>query len=397
MKKAGSVCALDQVLKLWEDYCFIGSKLLIEKSTHANAKISEFEIKGPFRYYSELRKHLLENAAEGSYDYNRFSGSMEIEQRYLGELAQIAGSLFSWNHCSRKVLHLSANLQTLLSATSLEGMTWQDVHWPFDSFVITLEDSLIDENGNEYDCILIGRAPFINNPKIKSFYINILSKNLGSYVSINQEKINKMAKKKRLDSDKIHKKLKHMRTDFVKCSHLTTQGFDGTNINPITKPFIESQKDFLNFFSKSGIPTSDIDEYGSLSLYDKVNHLIANVCLFLETLPPKKLIGENESQKEKLVLDVGLLDPTAITKEENIFTVACEGTLSEESQILISEIKNSRIYREKAVHWRRGHWRRIGINNDDSYLKKIWIHPALINKHRLPESALPCGSKTNLI
>jgi hypothetical protein len=276
-------------------------------------------------------------------------------------------------------------------------MTWQDIRWPFDSFVITLDDSLIDDNGNEYDCILIGRVPFINDPKIKSFYINLLSKDLENYIPINREKIDRLAKKKRLYSFKIGKKANHMRMDFVKSCHLTTHGRDGLNKDPITKPFAESLVEYLDFISQNGVPASEVDEYDSLSIYDKANHIIASVCLFLETLPPKKIIGQNEDRPEELVLDVGFPDPTAVNKEENIFLIACDNTLSEESQALVSEIKNSRIYREKRVHWRRGHWRRLGLNDDGSYLKRIWIKPILINKHRLPENTLPSGNRTTLV
>ncbi len=395
MKKAKNIKRLSQALRLWEDVCFLTQKHVEVLAKNHSAEVNPKYKAGAVYHFNEFRSYVLKNAITNHFDSQRFIDDEKDQGYLIGETWSVPANLFSWNKYSRKVFHLTANLQTLLSATSLDGICWNEIKWPFKSFALTLEEPIEDPALKlKFDCILVSEIGGIEKtPQGEIMNFLLLSTKLDEYQPLDREKIEKLSTPRKWNQNKIEKKLKNMTHGYISSFFVTTKGEFGINTDPISKPFAESWKEERGKIEN----TEDPDPYRDYSSIDKIKHLIPSICLFLETLPPKKTIRqEEEEQTDRFVLDIGFPDPTAVNKEENIFTIACENTLSRESQLLISEIKNSRIYREKKVHWRRGHWRRLGLNENGSYIKKIWIRPAFINAHRLPEKTLPSGGKTVL-
>ena len=63
----------------------------------------------------------------------------------LGSLADLPEELSDWTQSSRRVFYLTRELQMLLALTSFEKITWGDIPWPFRSFVIVLEEPIVND------------------------------------------------------------------------------------------------------------------------------------------------------------------------------------------------------------------------------------------------------------
>jgi len=60
-------------------------------------------------------------------------------KQILGYYEAFPLELFTWNRKSRRAFHLPISLEAMLAAATFPEMEWEDVLWPHDSFVISLE------------------------------------------------------------------------------------------------------------------------------------------------------------------------------------------------------------------------------------------------------------------
>ena len=394
------ILRLEQTLKLWEDICFLTKKHLEVLAMINKTEVAYNILNGAIGHSSEFIQHVIQNGTNGYFDYKRFTDSVENQGNLIMKSWVVPYNIFSWNHNSRRVFHMTSDLQTLLSATSLDGICWDDIKWPFRSLALTLEEPITDNNGNEFDCILVSDiASIIKKWKDYEIYdFLLMSKKLDERKNLDRDTLQKRVTPRKWNKDKMERKLMHMGNDYVDHFFVTVKGEFGTHHDFISKPIsislIEAKKE-------AGLACDNEDDttdyYDRCSVYDKAKHLVVSTCLYLATLPPKQFpedwqSAENQREQEP----IGEFSPAAVTTARGVFTLACESKLSQESQETIAEIRQSRISREKCPHWRRGHWRKVwgGKNNPDA--PKIWILPCLVNKNRLPPNSLPPASKTIL-
>jgi hypothetical protein len=385
---------IEAALHLWEDLCLLKNKRLsIWALEHQD--IPRDMPHGPAVHAPEFRKHLLENGAKGDLDCERFVDWEEFGSDMFGDTLFLPIHLFAWNRYSRRVFHLSSELQLLLSATSLKDIRWGEIRWPFKSFVLTLDEPVEDNQGNEFDCVLVTNlSSTINAWRLKGSDIlsfTLLSTRLKEYRPIDREMINKISKPRKWKDEKMQRKMLRMGNDYVKSFTIALTSLKDV---PIEKPTEEIVRDA---FAINGIESrqNEQDSYLSYSLIDKFKHLLASMCLFLQTLPPKKF-PDNWQSAEKQQEATGEFSPAAVFTTNDIFKIECKSTLSRESQETIAAIRQSRIGREKCPHWKRGHWRRVMNYRNNPTAPKIWILPYFVNEHRLPPGSLPVGSKTTL-
>lgn len=385
---------LENLIRLWEDQQFL-TKMLYTVEGLSRTPPVEVGFSGPTANFEGLRNHIVKNAQSGNFDYRKFVNSEEKIDVLSSRGLVIPPALFSWNRYSRRVFHITRDLQTLLSATSLDGIDWSEVQWPFRSFLLVLDEPL-EYLGNRFSSILVTEigsiiAPIKHTTRLSFMF---LSENLETYKPLDRAKIIQRATPRKWDQMKMARKLSHIEGDFY-------EGFDFV----VTDGAYKISGPIMGLLSSSSIPepepvsgsaeaTTD-DSYVRYSLFEKALHLVVSVCMYLSTLPPKKF-PDDWQPREKEMEPIGEYNPAAITTPNGIFTIACESTLSRESQETVAAITESRISREKRPHWRRGHWRKVWGGRNNPEAPRIWIHPSLINKHRLPPHSLPVGSRTTL-
>ena len=111
---------LDQALRLWEDTCFMTNRLAhLERMLVTLGQKIEGEptpLEGAVINWNNLRGDLLRGASAD-----------EINDKYLqgvalGPLHNFPLGLSEWSRNSRRVFHLTEELLTLLSLTSLDGI-----------------------------------------------------------------------------------------------------------------------------------------------------------------------------------------------------------------------------------------------------------------------------------
>ena len=386
MKKEQGAINLDHLLCLWEDFCLIQNIRIQAKSIFG--KVEENDLMRPL-CGEEFRKYILEYKG-GPIDFAKY-----IADYSSGIVASIPLSVLAWNHHSRRIFHLTSESQTLLDATSLGGIKWKDIKFPFESFLVTLEEPIIDSHGTEYDAILLA--------KIDSFFpkhlqqredalieLRLLPTTLAEYKKFSKNE------KRRIDvslHNKNYEEILLFLEEFKRVKNYQT---------PTIHIFPEKLNDDVikDSIPKLGTLTGQADMVKDLAI-DSALHIALNLCLYLENYPPKYVpkkdkecsLQPKKRRKEKF-------DPNAISDELNIFTVKCHFNMTRaEIEQLVKEVKESITGEIRGSYWRRGHWRRKPYcgHIDWKIAPKDWIFSRIINPDRLPNNSLPPGSKATLL
>lgn len=383
MKKTDSVSRLDSLLSLWEDTCFIqkiGAQVNLQ-----NGKIPPNPLDGPLTYAPEFRKFIMK--FNGTFSFTDYPKFMNVNMGNMGNMAIIPLSILAWNHHSRRIFHLPTDIQTILDATSLGGITWEEIRFPFDSFLVTLEDPIVSDDNIEFDCILVSRIDLVsplqkNGPLIE---LRIISKNFSDYKKISN------SERKRADA------LVHNGKYLEVLSFLTSMLSLNSFATPAIHVFWESlkTKTIQDSIPDLGKLTGQPDMVKD-SAMDSALHIVLNLCLYLENFSSSTLVRESKRFELPRKDRKATFDPASVQKISDIFTVKCafKMTRSEIDQI-VKEEKEAKERREVKVHWRRAHWRRKpGCGHIPMKIApKDWIPRKLINAERLPPNSLPPGTK----
>lgn len=405
MRHKERVARLEQGLRLWEDLCFL-MKTYSDSLPYFGFKKPLNTNAGPLLYASELRNHLM-RSIDNYFDYSRFTGSIEMwgQLMHVGSLPQ---DLFSWCRNSRRIFQIPTNLQTILSATSLEGIFWEDVVWPFRSFGLALEEPLIDEHKNKFDFILVsnigGCTPELEG--IESVSFTIFSEKLDEYQPLTEERraeIIKLIKKRGMEyMNKLQKKILFMGQGYMDSFFTTFKGKNGKNLEPVTRPLEEGFKDFhqrmKTLGQQIGVDLAIEDEatddpFRQYSILEKARHLSISFCLYLATIPSFYHPGSDKNWK---TIDSGKINNVKpVTHHSQLCTINFKNNLTKDDHAVASLIRESRSGSTKCPHFRRGHFRkRSGEGDNPHALKCIMVRPALIGRDRLQSGALPTGAKT---
>ncbi len=389
---------LNNSLVLFDDVCFLNKQFVSIDFLKKNGRLlSDEDFVGMLCHHKEFRQHIVDEAVSGNYDIERFfMEDVEAYSEAFKNLSHVPFDLFSWNHYSRRVLSLSKDIQLLLSATSLEGFTWQDIKLPFESFVVVLANPIVGLEDKKYDCILVNRM-LLRDSDDYSLNFTLFPSDFDKYKSLNKAKIARSVKRGRAKKGKIHKKRLHLAGGIVDGFSFQFKGnFNislSDTVESVSKPSVSYEEDvFIPVKNRKIGCNSDEDEYIAYSVYSKVFHLILNVCFHMAFIPPQQTIRHHVHNRKDIQPDP--ID--AITCPNEIFSIGSENDISDTAREAVSEIIKSRKSGNKCVHWRRGHWRRKWGSYGDENAPKTWISPCLVNRGKLPDGSLPMASKSNL-
>ena len=387
------VYRLEQALRYWEDSCFaIAAKYKLQVS---NGEKPGSGLRGLLVNFQHLRKSMLEVFTKDRdelmeqfiYPVEAYDISNDMWTVYF------PFAMLTWSRFSRRVYSIDLDLQMLLEATSLQGVTWSDVHLPFECFAITLDKPLRSAEGTPFDCILVTMADVqrASGPENQELQFVLLDSRLENYKSIAS------AQKDQISSfleRGILRKAERAVSGLFKGSRVSTSVFvlDSTYANV---PILDSdgQLRLRGVFDKR---REDDGDPGNL--WASVMRIVAGTCLYLKTLPARSPYASDWRRAEPMQTNSkrAITDVAEVCAVSSQFKLTCEervafgGTDREPARRLSS--------REKCCHFRSGAWRRPeGHGDDPSYPRTVWQRPAIVRLDKLKPGELPKGANTILL
>jgi hypothetical protein len=122
---------------------------------------------GPVIYRDEFRDHLLKIRTMADYDLQRFAFTDKQRKDMwpvFSNFERFGFGLACWTIHSRRVYHVSEDLQAMLAATSLGDRRLSDIRWPFPSFGISLARPISSEQWQrDFDFLLVSPLPGLEN------------------------------------------------------------------------------------------------------------------------------------------------------------------------------------------------------------------------------------------
>jgi len=380
---------IEKCLRAWEDLWFLveaGSRAMI-----ALGKPPVMDLREPvLQNAPKFRKKLLKNR-QNPVNILDFLPSKLWDQTIYA-LPNFASQIAPWCMHSRRLYFIREDLQAVLNATSLDGVTWEDIYFPFPSFVVCLQKPLKDKSSNDYDLVMVTTTNHeqIGGHEIPVIDFTYIGKACDSYQPLsfaNRENIRYRMEKGQWEHTR------QLVLGFMK------------KIDSPHKPFVRSF--FFGFTSESRalevmstaqmISDNVKKDQGSLwaddvELNNSAVRVIAGMCLYLKTLP----FGSPHQSEWRPVPRSGLPDPRAISNEAQVCTVSsCYKLTTEERVVLgLEGTIEQRASYELSCHFRQGHWRRApGLGHDPNAPKTVHVRPCIVRKDRLREGELPGGSQ----
>ncbi|MBD3359540.1 MAG: hypothetical protein GF365_02430 [Candidatus Buchananbacteria bacterium] len=389
--------SLECSLQIWENLCLLIQ--LFSKFQQKQGLKPDYPLQGPFVHYAEFRNYLKSVGVNPDFEtvIKKFTEPYrEDKSPALGDLAQLAFELALWSSSSRRVYHLTSNMQLLLNATTTKNITWQDVRLPLPSFTILLDEPIKDTDGlAEYDCILVTSG--LSSTGIKEIEFRLIPNDFRHYSKIADEEIKLM--KKFLKQNKKDKLLKRIQKHY---SSIPDPLLSPIFSIPLTEKALQSKVTdsiidlALEFVTQSQAHGHKITIPKGVKVMPEegntATRLIVSLCLYLTTREGSK-IKSKKHQTSKSKKNKSL--PT-ISDCFEIFTINTERKLNPQEKNAFSE-GLKRMDGQICPHWRMGTWRfPPNKANDPEAKKTVWVSPSLVNKHLITENTRPNGSKIHL-
>ncbi len=377
--KIGQITQLENLLVHWENRC------LIMEGGYAQglAENGYSFTKEYFHYAPEFRSYLAHSFGQP------FDGRFIPEEIPDDEGRQTSDILpvffHAWVNSSKRIYHLDKFLANMFLATSLKKVDCEDLHFPFGSFALTLEQPITDMEGNSFDCLLFADSLDLYGKKYLSILLlDIKWKSVKLMDQSVTDKIRWAIRKKRWN--KIDKKIKQYDFDLI------------SNRPNIKRYYIA--RDLW-----TGDITQFVQQYRSLLIeldhddkfWLRVFKILMGVCFFFQNMPN---IIKKVQINPVCLPGAQSKDPEAdkLFKTSQIFTFAHERIISQKEREAFSQLDTDYLTgTAKSPHFRSGHWRRPpGYGQDPNCPKTIWVRPCLINADQLKNDQLPLGSKNIL-
>ena len=376
---------MNELLCHWEKSCLFWHLGDLRENNYLAPKVS-------YPNYTRFRDCILrmsetDIAKEAYLKYVPFPPSQWREE--LSLISTIPTAIIAWNYSSRRVFNLSSDIQNLLDATSLSNIKVRDIKVPFDSFVISLNDPLISEDGTRYDSILACQIelPVSEKKSCRTLELRLLP-----------ERLSEIKKIKSLQLKRYYKIIS--RGGLSSVQKIFSGGKSYTSsADEIAMPAAHFSLEYPDEKIADTVEILRNNKDTEIMGYamDSALHIFTNFCIYLENFPSS---AKKYVQKQKKFTGVKSSRATSgnafIAKTSELFEVSCQFKMQkEEIREIVSLVKSSKMSHEKRVHWRRAHWRRKPGYGDIPFehAPKDWISMCLINAHKLPQSTLPLASE----
>lgn len=381
-----SVTRLEQAIRLWENrYVCEAAANRVARQPNVQAHYNALPLVGPLLHAASFRQYLLQAFHDRKpFDTARYLGNETIVKA-VGALAELPWFLWQWNYVSRRVYQITQDLQLLLGVTSLEDVTWKDIHLPFPCFGIALVDPIVDEsNGRKFDFLLVSLAKHEGNKKW--FYNLILfPQDLERYEPLTEKE------KRTMEKAAGHKDwmriLSILNRYQKRCQNLS--------LMRINYSFEGGQERTVEDVRTT---TGDTDYSGdALSVFRKAARIIFGVCLYLKSLPSNHSAIQEEKKVKPEEEKVSSPDKFCISDIADICTVSSTHTLTDEERHVLTTCRDGAGGYEVRAHFRTGHWRRPpGLGQDPNAERTIWVRPTLVRRDRVAAGTVPGGAEAHI-
>jgi hypothetical protein len=417
------VRALEQLVRIWTDFWFLAD--LRNRMLRKAGKTPLFSQDESVPPTSDFRKSLLglhgtlraeslrpEETTVAADDINSLFGPpASLPLSWLNKnMAHLPTSLICWTLHSRRLYQLSAELQGLLRATSLNDVCWGDVHWPFRSFAIAVEQPIPDprDSSRGIDFLLVyqyldffaepGSVPADDAPEEPLLSIRCFnSGTLNAYEPLTQAKQGELLSLLRHPHGSAQRKLQAQ-----------WQALDAANLHAVQRDTALT----VRLSADHGVPVREFVQAaherevaagraarseGDLSLYDQIARLAVGFALYLQVLPS----GSPHVSAPRRLSSVGAgPDRLAVLDEADVCTVASMHSLTREELVMLGVIAGEpgeRARYQVSCHYREGYWRRPrGQGRIPGAPKTEQVRPTIVRRDRLPEGGAPGGSTKNV-
>lgn len=373
---ATKIDRLEQLLRLWETTCFLGSLQFRKNLADEGVRLPWDNIKArsqpaelsPYGHWQDFRRYLLKFRGTG-FDAERFIDVDDWTRRSFEQLAMVPALLAAWTAWSRQVFRLDANLQVLFEMTSVSELTWADVPWPFDAFAVMLDRPLVDEkDGTTFDCMLLTRRVYaVASPHRQwpNLSIMLLDTRLADYPQLGRprrQRLERLAEARRWSNLDVE----------VRKEWLT---YHPRRIRlPLIEMFCPAKERIVDLLDQFDQHRSA--EKAPLHPLHFAMRLAVGLSIYLAMLPPR-------SPQVRWEPDEAPRDPEirAITSGAHVCTVLNSHTLTAEEQHSLDSHSGLDRFRQLSPHWRRGHFRREpGQGQNPNAPRSIWVRPTLVRK-----------------
>lgn len=387
------VPCLDGWLNGWEDFWY-----LTERFEHLRARDEGRPIllDGALRHWRELRPTLLQlhgmtGIEERSQVMDSFLPPQSLIRRpgWLNRFSRLMlypQQLAEWCWRSRRVYRIDSDLQSVLGATSLEGVSWKDITPPFDCFAIELDRPLIHPQlpGEEFEFVMVDCL-------FGSFGLSLFSNGYRKYVPLTPFAKSRLSG--RHEARRTSMLLANLTALFQVVSVKLPSVVEDERVLDTAERWEQDTRAHCENDPELSFLVRAAPVEASVALISQLCRIVAGFCLYLKSLPPtSRHVSAFRTPNRS-----GRPDRKAITDGAQVCTVGSIYTLSEEERVLMGA-KGSTAERaryELSWHFREGHWRRApGRGNDANAPRTVHVRPTIVRKDRRPEDGgLPAGAE----
>ena len=375
---------MEKCLRAWEDYWFLIE--VINTIMKVNQKPLVCPHENAVLNWSRFRKKLLRVGQEPLVIADFLPPN---DKKFHGNiLAGFAVPVVQWCTNSRRVYHITEELQSILDATSLDGVTWYDVQLPFVAYAIKLDRPMVDREGDRFDFIMVTTFTVENGgQRFPAIELTFLTQSCDQYEPMNEgNRQNIRERMRNRDYGSARKLFDRFwkRIDCILGSHIELWSRDFNEEVTSTAQRIYNSCDFRL--------RDQMDREIAVNNWDSLIRIVVGMCLYLRSLPS---VSRHRSDWRPVPRS-GLPDPRAISNEAQVCTVSScyELTTQERVMLGLQGTRKEKAEYELSCHFRQGHWRRApGYGHLPDAPKTVHVRPCLVRKDRLREGELPGGSE----
>ena len=381
---------LENLLRLWEDYWFTAGFLMRMEARTGSLERS-FDPEGPAKNSERYRGWLL-----GLHQSGNMSGIEQFIDRFaseeLLEWRDFPRALAAWNLHSRRLYTLSPEVQAVLKATSLEGVTWSDVQLPFPSFMIALGQPYRDSDGTAYDAAMINEYDIEFGNTVKRIReIRLFVQHEKPYTPLDDKKKRTLNK---LYTDGVEKRKHKCFSELIKKWEALYREV-GSRF-PGTVAFLDRDISATWEITKTahrvpllGAPDIMMANEGEPSASEFMLRIVAGLPLYLRALPSETPhVSDWQPTTQDPTPSASIVDGSLVCAVSSCYQL----TADERVMLGIDGSDEDRKSRQLKWHLRAGHWRRPpGHGNDPNYPKTVHVRFTIVRGDRMPEAGLPEG------
>ncbi len=383
---------LDDLVHIWEDRCLM---LRLRAELHkAKGQTPDYPIEGPLKEWRSYRGLMRELAKQPftEEEEEMFAAQEDIQElleqdelakfclpletiKAIGPYAPIPGEVAMWTGSSRRIYQLTEDMQDLLEATKLNGMTWGEAKLPFRSFIVRLPRPIVDAKGHAYDELLVGSmnagfkqqgdGAFVKQAH-EPFYIRLLHRVVDDapykLSEFERHAVDKAIRRR--DVKTMARLLNEVRT--VVGRNVSSRAcIDRSCVADldIGQSFHELMRQSYSFSCPCG---------GEHKEWDQAVHIAMAMCLYLLSLPAKARKRPDERQVGR-----SSLPPLAMGRDATVQTIAFPEHLPPELREALHDMRQGR---EVSAHFRTSHFRRApGTANDPEAPKTVFVRWAFVS------------------